>query len=71
MICDITNLLEANPGPVFSMHKFECDTENRLYSQVGDILYPAGKRVEMKNIFIFIHSRILNEEMKEFGNYTS
>ena len=25
MICDITNSLEANPGPIFNLHK--CDVE--------------------------------------------
>ena len=46
MICDITNSLEANPGPVGNLHKYDVETwslqctntEHWLYSEGGDIL---------------------------------
>ena len=43
MICDITNGLEANHGPILILHK--CDVEtytaNELFSGVVEILCPA------------------------------
>ena len=51
MICDIATGLEANPGPIFNFHKCDVETwglqctntENELYSEVGDILCPTVK----------------------------
>ena len=47
MIYDIITSLEANPGPIFNLHKCDMETwslqctntENGLYSEVGDILF--------------------------------
>lgn len=49
MICDITQSLEADPGPVFSKCDMETSvhthTENGPHSETGDILCPAAKLV--------------------------
>lgn len=39
-IFDITDCLEAGPGPVFSKHRYDVEhiseNENRLYNEAGD-----------------------------------
>ena len=46
MVCDITKSLEANPVPILGKHKCDVEslqstnTENRLNSEVGDIVGP-------------------------------
>ena len=57
MICDITNSLEANPGPVGNLHKYDVETWSTetkigLFSEVGDILCPAVKLLKW-NIFTY------------------
>lgn len=56
LICDITTSLETNPGPVYNLHQCNVETwnlqsentENILFSVIGDLLCPAVK-------YLYIH----------------
>lgn len=51
MVSDIANILEANPGSVFNVHRHDVEarstqntsTRNRLNSEVESTWYPAAQ----------------------------
>lgn len=61
MISDITNSLEVNLGPLFSIHKCDAETwslqcaytENRFYSDIGEILCTERKLKQINKISVY------------------
>ena len=63
MICDIKNSLEANHGPIFSIHKFDvetwsfqCSTLRMHFSESRDILCPAVLNLKYSEYILELQS---------------